>query len=1008
MVPRDFLYLGPVENRLERTSLNSVDAIKRALAVLNIAQEEEEQLFDVLYGILCVGNVQVLPPSNTDPGGHRAAASHGTVTADTPTASVIHGQCTLKDTETDTLKMAMLKWGLPETNQFDTFVRTLTCSSIAVRSTVSVLAKKPDVVVEERDMVAKKLYNGCFLWLLHQINRCLAAPATLAETSVAATHNSDRSIMSTVTILDMFGFETLQRNSFTQFCINWANEKLQTLFVKTIFAEEVLFYDREAVVLPPNSVAAAMAAGDCGFHFHKHADALDIIDMPGGVLEQLNDASRLGGCAGGRGDVSFVSRMRSVFAGERPHACFKAPDRTADFHSHSNLFIIRHSASDITYDAAGFVPRNTVQFNAHLSALFRSSRNVMIRGMFENGGTPLDSAKRNFVGSSANHNSCYGLLNDLCAHHHRSQSQAPPPPEGLGSTRRPQTHPFVVTVFKEEMAELLGHFDSTHKHFVRCFRLNSERHHQIFDTSHVRQQLQCHGIVEALQVRQSGWPYRISYVHFYDRYKDLVMHIADPQLRSPLKDPLKSDLNYMKLLSRKILSLYWALNPSLKQADREQLFQFGVTMVCMRKRLVLLLESDLKHQLRKHVNAGTLIQACVRRYLYRRRFVVMAQASKCIQHRGRLYISLLKQRREQSSGLKIHFYLRMYVCRQRYKKTKCSVSMLQKWWRGEFEGFNPSTVTVRHLQCSAKRLVLLHHLRVKIARASQIQVVMRRFLSQCKLDKAKRVIGNFVFRCRSWRQFQQEQPTFFAEMQRRRFERSSTSSILVIQTYGRSLLAKKRAQRMLFHIRTLQRWVRARLEYEAFHWTIVSVIFIQSMFRSWKAVSKRQRLLAGTIRLQRRYMGWLGKRRYQSIREATRTIQSWSRGLRTRHHVARLWSLLPRIQALARRKMAVLRRNALETEKELSEETRKREESQANENNTLQELRDIVTETSSSVRRGGGGGGVLTFVGFDDWHAGVKGPAKSNLRALDKSLHFPPGAPALTLNPKPLTLTLTT
>ena len=580
-----------------------------------------------------------------------------------------------------------------------------------------------------------------------------------------------------------------------------------------------------------------------------------------------------------------------------------------------------------------------------------------------------------------------GLLNEF----------GPKLPESQhGGTRKPKRGSFLVASFKEDMSTLVGKLNATHQHFVCCFRPNTAKCSQKFEGALVQQQVQCQGIVEALQVRQSGWPYRISYNDFYGRYKEIVMHIADPQLRSPLNDSLKNDVNYVKLLVRKILSLYWALNPSFNQADREQLVQCGMTMVCMRKKMVSLLESNLTNQLRKGVNASVRIQSCVRCHHSRSQFTAMVKASKFIQTLGRRHMSHTKWCRQRSAGLKLQTCLRRYVIRQRFKTAKCSAAVLQKWWRGEYAG-PASSVSIRRLQSSAKRLLLLHHLQSKITSTVQIQFSIRRFLARLKLKRAQRLVGRVLLRYRSWLQFRRDHPLVFAAIEQHKFEKDSIRSVLMLQSFGRSMLAKRQVRDRLGHVRLLQKWVRARLEYEAFHWKVVSVIFIQSLFRSWKAVSKRRQALRGLTRLQHIYVGRLGRRRYQSVRVATIVIQKWCRGVQSRHDVERLWAVLPRMQALIRRKIALLKRSDMETDIELLEEMRNKVQSQANENETLHHLRDIVLDTCRDNKRR-----VPKFVGFDDWHASVKrdrnrdgvqsGSGKSSSRASEAVLKFSPGA----------------
>jgi myosin-5 len=66
-----------------------------------------------------------------------------------------------------------------------------------------------------RDALAKHMYSQLFNWIVGQINKSLK--------SLVKTHCF-------IGVLDIYGFETFEINSFEQFCINYANEKLQQQF----------------------------------------------------------------------------------------------------------------------------------------------------------------------------------------------------------------------------------------------------------------------------------------------------------------------------------------------------------------------------------------------------------------------------------------------------------------------------------------------------------------------------------------------------------------------------------------------------------------------------------------------------------------------------------------------------------------------------------------------------------------------------------------------------------
>jgi myosin-1 len=83
-----------------------------------------------------------------------------------------------------------------------------------------------------RDSFAKALYDKVFDWVVAHINtsiQCKGRPEMV------------------IGVLDIYGFEIFEKNSFEQFCINFCNEKLQQLFIRLVLQQEQAEYKREGI-----------------------------------------------------------------------------------------------------------------------------------------------------------------------------------------------------------------------------------------------------------------------------------------------------------------------------------------------------------------------------------------------------------------------------------------------------------------------------------------------------------------------------------------------------------------------------------------------------------------------------------------------------------------------------------------------------------------------------------------------------------------------------------------
>ncbi|QUC23686.1 uncharacterized protein UV8b_07927 [Ustilaginoidea virens] len=282
-----------------------------AMKIIGLGQSEQDEIFRMLAAILWIGNVQFREDDN----GYAAVADQ----------SVVDFVAYLLEVTPDQIIHAIT-------------IRILTPRNGEVIESPA----NPSQAIATRDALAKAIYSNLFDWIVERINKSLKSRQTSANT---------------VGILDIYGFEIFEKNSFEQLCINYVNEKLQQIFIQLTLKTEQEEYAREKIQWTP-------------IKYFDNKVVCDLIEQirPPGVFSAMKDATKT--------------------AHADPAACDRTFMQSINGMSHAHLtprqgsFIVKHYAGDVSYTVDGITDKNKDQLLKGLLNLFQHSGNHFVHTLF--------------------------------------------------------------------------------------------------------------------------------------------------------------------------------------------------------------------------------------------------------------------------------------------------------------------------------------------------------------------------------------------------------------------------------------------------------------------------------------------------------------------------------------------------------------------------------------------------------------------------------------------------
>ncbi|KAL7403896.1 hypothetical protein ABVT39_006572 [Epinephelus coioides] len=395
-----------------------------AMDILCFTPEEQNGIYRLLSSVLHLGNVYFQP--------HQA---EGQEVASVVSAQEIRVVAELLQVSPDGLQKAV-------TFKMTDTVREKIFTPLTVEN-----------AVDARDAVAKILYSLLFSWLTERINGRVYP----------------RNEALSISILDIYGFEELQVNSFEQLCINYANETLQFFFNRVIFQEEQEEYMREQIEWQQQP-------------FSHNQACLDLIAAkPHGILRILDDQCGFPQAT----DHTFLQKCHYHHGNNPLYARPKMP---------LPEFTLKHYAGKVTYQVHKFLDKNFDTVRQDVLDLFIQSKNKMVSSLF--------------------------------LKHSESGSQQRSNVRRSSTARRYQANT-VSAKFQSSLQELVEKMERCNPYFVRCIKPNHHKEPGVFDMELVNTQLHYSGIMETIHIRKEGYPVRLHFHSFLKRYKALLC-LEDP------------------------------------------------------------------------------------------------------------------------------------------------------------------------------------------------------------------------------------------------------------------------------------------------------------------------------------------------------------------------------------------------------------------------------------------------------------------------------------------------
>ncbi|XP_065604864.1 unconventional myosin-IXb isoform X5 [Cyrtonyx montezumae] len=668
--PEDYSYLNQCNLKIEdgEDLRHDFERLKQAMEMVGFLSATRKQIFSVLSAILYLGNVTYKKKATGRDEGLEV------------------GPPEVLDILSQLLKVKR-----------EILVEVLTKRKTVTANDKLILPYSLSEAITARDSMAKSLYSALFDWIVLRINHALLNKKDMEESVTCLS----------IGVLDIFGFEDFETNSFEQFCINYANEQLQYYFNQHIFKLEQEEYKSEGIT----------------WHDIDYTDNVACIHLiskkPTGLFYLLDEES------------NFPRATNQTLL-----AKFKQQHEENKFFVATPVmepaFIIRHFAGKVKYQIKDFREKNMDYMRPDIVALLRSSDSAYVReligmdpvavfrwavlraavqalavfaeagrqraqktagvvrqgprvplGELQRSNTPIEKVyRRSMLDFSFDCSEDFDInaFEDIISFYEnkkksRAIKQKQIIPKNLLDSKslklivsmtlhdrttksllhlhKKKKPPSISAQFQTSLNKLLETLGKAEPFFIRCIRSNAEKKEMLFDENLVLQQLRYTGMLETVRIRRSGYSAKYTFQEFVDQFQVLL-----PKNAKASKEDIFAYLSKLKL-------------------DKNNC-QIGKTKVFMKEAERQILQDTLhKEVIRKII----LLQSWLRMVLERRRFLRTRQAAVVLQACWRS-CCVRRALQRNNAATDIQSAWRRYREQKRYLEQKRRIRLVQAMVRG--------------------------------------------------------------------------------------------------------------------------------------------------------------------------------------------------------------------------------------------------------------------------------------------------------------------------------------